>query len=241
MSIKIKIIEDAGKQLVSARELHNFLEVQTQFTDWAKRMFEYGFTENQDFEAITQKRVTAQGNKTTYRDYALTLDAAKEISMIQRTEKGKEARQYFLEIEKKYKQVLLDQLAALQTESSDKHNWTNEELATELGITVDQLIAILYDRGLQFCNKFGVLVLYRPFIGLGLVHTHPISGGQSMLTNLGWTAKGRQWIHDMVHKGIDAWYILYPPKPRKKKGIALLSDLPLVQKMPKIEINFSIC
>lgn len=63
-------------------------------------MIEYGFTENQDYIAITQKRVTAQGNETTYIDHLLKLDMAKELAMIQRNEKGKQARQYFLKIEK---------------------------------------------------------------------------------------------------------------------------------------------
>lgn len=66
-------------------------------------MIEYGFTENQDFEAITQKRVTAQGNETEYTDHALKMDMAKEISMIQRNEKGKQARQYFIEVEKRFR------------------------------------------------------------------------------------------------------------------------------------------
>ena len=85
---------------VSARELHEFLEIRTQFTKWFERMIGYGFEENSDFRAISQKRLTAQGNITTYIDYEITLDMAKEISMIQRNEKGKQARQYFIQCEK---------------------------------------------------------------------------------------------------------------------------------------------
>lgn len=89
-----------GEILVSGRELHEFLEVGTQYTKWFDRMIGYGFTENIDFLAISQKRLTAQGNTTTYTDHAMNLDMAKEISMIQRTEKGKQARQYFILVEK---------------------------------------------------------------------------------------------------------------------------------------------
>ena len=97
----IKITKnEEGQQLVSARELHEFLEVKTRFNDWFERMINYGFEENSDFRAITQKRVTAQGNMTTYIDYEITIDMAKELSMIQRTEKGKQARQYFIQCEK---------------------------------------------------------------------------------------------------------------------------------------------
>lgn len=101
----IKITKDNnGNSVVSGRDLHEFLEVQTQYTKWFDRMVDYGFTENTDFVAISQKRLTAQGNETTYTDHALTLDMAKEISMIQRTDKGKQARQYFIEVEKAFKE-----------------------------------------------------------------------------------------------------------------------------------------
>lgn len=91
---------ESGEVIVSGRELHEFLEVGTRYDKWFSRMVEYGFTENIDFVAIAQKRPTAQGNETTFTDHALKIDMAKEISMIQRNDKGKQARQYFLEIEK---------------------------------------------------------------------------------------------------------------------------------------------
>jgi len=97
----IKISEQNGKRAVSARELHKFLEVQTPFTMWIDRMFEYGFAENIDFEATNffVNHPNSIGG-TTVKDYALTLDCAKEIAMLQRSEKGKTARQYFIECEK---------------------------------------------------------------------------------------------------------------------------------------------
>lgn len=100
--LKVELNENQ-EQVVSGRMLHEFLEVTTRYNDWFTRMRNYGFEEDQDFKAVTQKRVTAQGNETTYIDHALKLDMAKEISMIQRTAKGKQARQYFIEVEKKYK------------------------------------------------------------------------------------------------------------------------------------------
>lgn len=100
--VKVKQ-DDKGNVIVSGRDLHEFLEVNTQYTKWFDRMVDYGFAENTDFVAISQKRLTAQGNETTYTDHALTLDMAKEISMIQRTEKGKQARRYFIQVEKAYR------------------------------------------------------------------------------------------------------------------------------------------
>ncbi|SQA92481.1 phage antirepressor KilAC domain-containing protein [Capnocytophaga ochracea] len=97
----IKITEQNGNQAVSARELYKFLEVQTPFTMWIDRMLEYGFTENIDFEAANFFVNHPNGiGGTTVKDYALTLDCAKEISMLQRSERGKMARQYFIECEK---------------------------------------------------------------------------------------------------------------------------------------------
>lgn len=97
----IKITEQNGNQAVSARELYKFLEVQTPFTMWIDRMFEYGFAENIDFEATNFFVNHPNGiGGTTVKDYALTLDCAKEIAMLQRSERGKMARQYFIECEK---------------------------------------------------------------------------------------------------------------------------------------------
>ena len=104
--IKITTNEN-GEQLVSGRELHEFLEVGTQYTKWFDRMTEYGFAENVDFAVIVKNDYdeTAFGGTRKITDHAMTLDMAKEISMIQRTEKGKQARQYFIEVEKEYKEV----------------------------------------------------------------------------------------------------------------------------------------
>lgn len=87
---------------ISGRELHQALEVKTRYDIWFSRMREYGFAEDTDFSAVVQKRTTAQGNGTTFTDHALSIEMAKELCMIQRTPKGKECREYFLEIEKKW-------------------------------------------------------------------------------------------------------------------------------------------
>ncbi|TWP29353.1 hypothetical protein ETU08_07580 [Apibacter muscae] len=98
----VKITEKNGKQAVSARELHTFLEAKERFGNWIKRMFKYGFIENTDYVGCKQFNTLANQELS---DFALTLDCAKEISMIQRSEKGKQARQYFIDCEKKLKEV----------------------------------------------------------------------------------------------------------------------------------------
>ena len=95
-------LNDNHEPVVSGRQLHEALDVKTRYNDWFNRMTEYGFIENQDYLAITQKRVTAQGNSTNQVDHVIKLDMAKEIAMIQRTERGKQVRQYFIQVEKDF-------------------------------------------------------------------------------------------------------------------------------------------
>lgn len=88
---------------VSARELHEFLESKERFSKWFNRMLEYGFQAQVDFNSYKKVQVQLEGNREIRRefsDYEITIDMAKEISMIQRTEKGKQARQYFIQCEK---------------------------------------------------------------------------------------------------------------------------------------------
>lgn len=83
---------------VSARDLHEFLEVETRFNDWFHRMCEYGFAENHDFRFYSKMSNTSGGRPA--QDAQITIDMAKELCMLQRNEKGKQARQYFIQLEK---------------------------------------------------------------------------------------------------------------------------------------------
>lgn len=102
----IKITEHEGRQAVSARELHQFIDMDTRFDIWIKRMLDYGFTEGVDYQCLNKKVPMPNGGfRYVLDDFALSIDSAKEISMIQRNEKGKQARQYFIACEKKLKEV----------------------------------------------------------------------------------------------------------------------------------------
>ena len=97
----IKITEKDGRRAVNARELYAFLRVGKDFSSWIKKQIERcDLIEYQDFEVFTQKGENLQGGRPTS-DYALSIDAAKEISMMSQCEKGKLARRYFIECEKK--------------------------------------------------------------------------------------------------------------------------------------------
>ncbi|EPH61123.1 toxin-antitoxin system, toxin component, Bro family [Enterococcus faecium 13.SD.W.09] len=102
--IKVTTNEN-DEQLVSGRELYEFLEVSERYSSWFERMLKYGFSENIDFVGCKVFNALA---RQELQDHVLKLDMAKEVSMIQRTEKGKQARQYFIQVEKEYQQQLLD-------------------------------------------------------------------------------------------------------------------------------------
>ena len=103
MNELIKVDFTQERPAVSARDLHEFLEVGADYRHWFPRMCEYGFVEGQDFNPVKIDRVQKEGNRMVSRlvdDAAVSIDMAKEICMIQRNEKGKQARQYFLQLEK---------------------------------------------------------------------------------------------------------------------------------------------
>ena len=95
-----------GTVAVSGRELHRGLEIQTKYQDWIKRMLKYGFEEGIDY-IIQSEIVHAQKRVRTYEqlDHIMTLDMAKEISMIQRSEIGREIRGYFIKVERQHTEL----------------------------------------------------------------------------------------------------------------------------------------
>ena len=94
-------LNDSHEPVVSGRQLHEALGVKTKYADWFNRMIEYGFTENQDFLLLKNEQQTGRGGHNKV-DHVIKLDMAKEIAMIQRTDKGKEVRQYFIQVEKDF-------------------------------------------------------------------------------------------------------------------------------------------
>ena len=102
MNELLKINYETEQPTVSARELYEGLEIKTAFKDWFPRMAAYGFEENQDFILVAQKRATNNPKNPVaiYNDYQTSVDMAKQICMIQRSEKGKLYRQYFIDLEK---------------------------------------------------------------------------------------------------------------------------------------------
>ncbi|MDT2661063.1 phage antirepressor KilAC domain-containing protein [Enterococcus hulanensis] len=94
--IKVTTNEN-NEQLVSGRELHEFLGITERYSSWFDRMLKYGFIENVDFVGCKLFNTLA---RQELQDHSMKLDMAKEISMLQRSDKGKQARHYFLQVEK---------------------------------------------------------------------------------------------------------------------------------------------
>lgn len=231
MTELIKISKSqGGKDIVSGRELHSFLEIETPFHKWMPRMIEYGFSENVDFQCLDKFVHTPNGGiKKALDDYAITLDMAKEISMIQRSEKGKQARAYFIEMEKKaksapqhyipqnYADALL--LAANQAkeieelkEKADyaenvlqsKNTWLATVIAKELGMSAIALNKKLKDLGIQY-KRDGVWVLSAKYQDKGYTDTrthiyNDSNGNICTAIETVWTEAGRLFIYEKLKK-----------------------------------------
>jgi anti-repressor protein len=152
MNQLITITENNGNKAVSARELHEFLEIGKDFSTWIKnRIDEYDFTENEDYSLLPnfgEQNGRGGHNKI---EYALSIDMAKELSMVEKNAKGKQARRYFIAIEKKATQtqpVMLDKnlqhhtlLAALK---QNLKRGDLKDIARESGFTYDAVRNIFY-------------------------------------------------------------------------------------------------
>lgn len=156
---------DNGEVIVSGRMLHQALEIKTEYKKWFRRMKEYGFEESQDYIRVSQKCHTPGGFQEMT-DHVVKLDMAKEISMIQRSEPGKKARQYFIQVEKAWNSPEMIMKRALQI--ADKKIIQLEEqikidkpktifadavAASKTSILVGELAKLLKQNGVEIGQK----------------------------------------------------------------------------------------
>lgn len=215
---------ESGEQVVSARELHAFLEVSTPFKDWMPRMLEYGFQQDIDFSTFLSESTGGRPSK----EYVLALDCAKEISMLQRTEKGKEARLYFIACEKaalalttriaspkELAQMVIDaenakeeaerKLAIAmprvdyveQVLNSGSFRTVNE-IAMDLGITNQKLNKLLCEKGIQYYQN-GRYMLYAQYRNKGYAQNHTDIKNGHTFTYMVWSETGRAFIHSILN------------------------------------------
>ncbi|MBQ9267336.1 MAG: antA/AntB antirepressor family protein [Clostridia bacterium] len=141
---------DTNEKLINARELHNVLKSNTKFADWIKRRLEqYKFVENEDFIPFLKFEKGDErgfGNKAT-KEYYLTIDTAKEICMIENNETGRKIRKYFIEAEKRYREIISNpsnvfdfmHLALNQIEANSKNIESNTQRIDNLEIDVQDI------------------------------------------------------------------------------------------------------
>lgn len=132
MNELIKINYESDRPTVLARDLHEFLEVETPFNKWFSRMCEYGFTDGADFQTFLSE--STGGRPAT--DAQLTIDMAKEICMLQRNEKGKQARQYFLQLEREWNspEAVMSRALRMAEERLERFKAINANLSVQNAI-----------------------------------------------------------------------------------------------------------
>ena len=128
--------DNPERPTVSGRELHEFLQVGADYRHWFPRMCEYGFTEGEDFNPVKIDRVQNEGGRKVTRtvdDHQLTIPMAKELCMIQRNERGKQARQYFLAVEAQWNspEAVMRRAVLIAQKQNDQLKAANRQLLAE--------------------------------------------------------------------------------------------------------------
>lgn len=134
MNNLITVNYDAEQPTVSARELHSCLEISERFQSWFNRQLQYGFQENEDYTGCKEFNTLA---RQELHDYKISVDMAKQICMIQRTEKGKMYRQYFLDLEKAWNTP--EQIFARALKMADREIEKLKSQNTELVKDIDRM------------------------------------------------------------------------------------------------------
>ena len=207
----IKLTKNSqGIETVNARELHAFLEVKTRFNDWiANRISEFGFAENKDFVSLTENLVS--GGKQNV--FHISIDMAKELSMLERNDKGKQARLYFIECERiaKARQVPQSYSEALQLAANQAKQLEEQALKVNYFDKVCDTTGLVNATQVGQKFKMSAVTLNKNLDGLN-VYNRSIKRGRAFQqwfvdagngimrqTELGYphplfTAKGEQWI-----------------------------------------------
>ncbi|MCR4913953.1 MAG: phage antirepressor KilAC domain-containing protein [Lactobacillus sp.] len=214
--IKVKTLGDT--QVVSARELYKGLEIAQRFSRWVSNNWDM-FEEGIDFNKCTSSTVVNNGAVRELDDYVITIDMAKQLAMMVRSEKGKQYRQYFLELERKWndpKEVVKRGYAILQNENkqlkienevlkpkaekydrylSNKGLITITEIAKEYGMSGVKLNLFLHEKGIIYKrgNKWFIYQKYanERYVGYEI---HLPEGRRS----LKWTPEGEMFIRELL-------------------------------------------
>lgn len=204
-------VNEENDILVSARELHKFLEIKTLFRTWFPRMTEYGFEEGEDYIKLYEKSNTSGGEQMIV-DYMMKIDMAKEIAMIQRSEKGKAARKYFIEVEKKFKtaNIALANLLKLTNDNSNTNevkileDSPNSNLITNfrdsakiIGVRENMLVNYLLINNFCYRDKDSTIKPYSKYMDYFVMREYTTSHGHSGVQTL-INGKGRETFKNLM-------------------------------------------
>ncbi len=153
MNELIKVNYDNDTPTVSGRELHELLDIKTPYDKWFPRMCEYGFSESIDFSTFLSE--STGGRPAT--DHQLTIEMAKEICMLQRNDKGKQVRQYFLNLEKAWNtpEMIMSRALKMAENQICKLQAVNSELTVK-----NQILQPKADYFDSLCDR-GLLTSFR--------------------------------------------------------------------------------
>ena len=219
----------SGRDVVDARELHEILESKKKFSDWITNKVVNNpiFVENEDYCLLHNLGKQNGRGGHNRKDYAITLNTAKQVALMENTKKGKEIRQYFIECEKKLKeqisipqsfsealQLAADQAKQLELQApkvkyhdevlTSVNTYTTTQIAKELGMSAVKLNKELKQLGVQFKQR-GQWLLKAKYQDKGYTDTETVtftrSGGEtdSNMKTV-WTEKGREFIHDLISR-----------------------------------------
>ena len=203
------------EQYVSGRDLHMFLEIKTPYTQWFERMCDYGFTENLDYVGLSQKCEKPLGGRPQ-QDHNLTIEMAKQLCMLARNDKGREAREYFIAVEKALIAQQEQQIAEFQPVRdyvdeilSSTSTLTTTQVAADYDLSARALNQILHEAKIQR-NVNRQWILYKSEMGKGYTKSETFTftrtdGRLDSKIQTKWTQKGRLRIHEILTAlGIDA-------------------------------------
>lgn len=199
--------DNPERPTVSGRELHDFLEVTTRYNDWFNRMTEYGFTEGEDYYSFLSNRSDGLAGKPRT-DHQLTIPMAKELCMIQRNERGKQARQYFLAIEAQWNspEAVMRRAVLIAQKQNDQLKAANRQLLEENNdLSAEKLNSILHGLKIQYKTSDGQWVLYAKYSGKGYTKNrkstpfqHKSTGEWDTKNTTVWTEAGQRFIYEQL-------------------------------------------
>lgn len=218
------------EQVVSGRELHEFLQVGTEYAKWFSRMAEYGFSENQDYVVIVKNDENPKGGRPSV-DHAIKIDMAKEISMLQRNERGKQARQYFIQLEREWNspekvmaralKIAEFKISNLQLETAQQKQIINElqpkatyydlilqnktllsisKIAKDYGMSGTAMNKLLHELGVQY-KQGDCWLLYQKHADKGYTQSKTHQiDDLNSKMSTQWTQKGRLFIYELLKR-----------------------------------------